>query len=155
MTFSRRSSAHGSRVKRVVRSGAVAALAICGLGVTAPQSAADDDGRPPGLKHVTYTVTTEQPFFAEIFYRDVDPPDWGAYSHNPYEFSPRAEAEISPGQPWVREVWLADPDRWAMVAATSGRSPQRPMFHCELAVDGVVVATNDGPNGALCSLRNW
>ncbi len=50
---------------------------------------------------------------------------------------------------------LANPGQWAMVAATSGLSPATPMFHSELAVDGVAVTSNDGPKGALCSLRSW
>jgi hypothetical protein len=50
---------------------------------------------------------------------------------------------------------LADPSRWAMVTASGGSSPIEPMFRCELAVDGVVVDSNDGPKGALCSLRHW
>jgi hypothetical protein len=29
------------------------------------------------------------------------------------------------------------------------------MFHCALVVDGVVVKSNDGAKGVLCSLRNW
>ncbi len=42
-----------------------------------------------------------------------------------------------------------------MVTASSLDSPQRPNFHCVIAVDGNVVVTNQGPKGALCSLRNW
>jgi hypothetical protein len=104
---------------------------------------------------VTYTVTTEVPVTADIYYRDVDPPTWADYSHNPYEYSPKARVDIAPGRPWVLEVALADPDRWAMVSATSGRLPVEPVFRCELAVDGVVVATGQGPKGALCSVRHW
>jgi hypothetical protein len=51
---------------------------------------------------------------------------------------------------------LADPDQWAMVVAgTGGESPKKPNIHCALAVDGVVVKTNQGPKGALCSIRAW
>lgn len=109
----------------------------------------------PTLHHVKYTVTAEKPSYADIYYRDTDPPTWAEYSHNPYQFSPRVEAEVGPDQPWVLEVMLADPSRWAMVAASGGSSPIEPMFRCELAVDGVVVDSKDGPKGALCSLRHW
>jgi hypothetical protein len=35
------------------------------------------------------------------------------------------------------------------------QSPQTPNFHCVIAVDGEVAVANQGPKGALCSLRNW
>ncbi|PRC62903.1 hypothetical protein C6A85_00610, partial [Mycobacterium sp. ITM-2017-0098] len=52
---------------------------------------------------------------AEIYWRQIDPPNWGAYSHNPYEFTPNVEANLGPNQPWVMETWLADPNEWSMV----------------------------------------
>ena len=119
--------------------------------IPAPVAAA----APAAAHQVTYTVTAQQPVSADIYYRDVDPPTWVDYSHNPYQFSPKATVDIGPQQPWVLTVALADPDRWAMVSATRGRLPAEPGFRCELAVDGVVVATGEGPRGALCSLRHW
>ena len=110
---------------------------------------------PPAPHQVTYTVTAATPVTADIYFRDVDPPNWADYSHNPYIFSPKIEVEVGPDRPWVRHTMLLDPNRWAMVSATSGRIPGEPAFRCELAVDGVVVATGDGPKGALCSLRHW
>ena len=120
-------------------------------------AAADDDPVPgPPLHHVQYTVFSETPFAnAEIYYRDVDPPNFGDYSHNPYVFSPNVEANVGPNQMWSLDVMLANPDQWAMVTASSLDSPQRPNFHCVIAVDGKVVVSNQGPKGALCSLRTW
>jgi hypothetical protein len=140
MTFARLSSA--------------ALLAAAGLVGTAGIASADDDPPPP-MHQVTYTVFTEKPFYAEIYYRDTDPPNFADYSHDPYVFSPNVEAQVGPDHPWVLNVMLADPNQWAMVTATSGQSPNPPNFHCVLAVDGVVVATNAGPKGALCSVRHW
>jgi hypothetical protein len=117
-----------------------------------------DDTPPPGpLHHVRYTVTADGPIWANIYYRDTEPAMFSDYSHNPYEFSPRADVDIAPDKPWVLETNLADPDLWAMVLVQSGESPgfPTPAFNCELAVDGVVVKTNSGPKGALCSIRNW
>ena len=102
------------------------------------------------LHHLTYTVTAQNPFYADIYYRDTEPSNFADYSHNPYQFSPKVEADVGPGKPWVLDVMLADPGQWAMVAATSGLSPSTPMFHCELAVDGVATDSNSGPKGALC-----
>lgn len=117
---------------------------------TAPAAVADD-----ALHDVTYTVFTEQPFFADIYYRDAQPPNFADYSHNPYVFSPKIEADLGPDRPWVLTVRLADPQSWAMVLGTSGLSPNPPGFHCTLAVDGAVVVSNSGPKGALCSPRHW
>jgi hypothetical protein len=134
--------------------GSAALLAVAGLTVAPAPARADDDAV---LHQVTYTVTADHPYYANIYYRDTDPANFADYSHNPYVFSPRVEADVGPGAPpWVLQANLADPDQWAMVAASiTGASTASPMFHCQLAVDGVVVAKNDGPKGALCSLRNW
>lgn len=120
------------------------------VGSAAPATAED-----PVLHDVTYTVSADAPFHAEIYYRDTDPPNFGDYSHDPYRFTPNVEANVGPGAPWVLNVKLADPQNWAMVLGTSGLSPNPPGFHCSLAVDGQVVATRSGAKGALCSLRLW
>ncbi|KUI37372.1 hypothetical protein AU195_24210 [Mycobacterium sp. IS-1496] len=127
-----------------------AAIAALILGAAPPALA-----QGPAPHHIRYVVTVDQPAKADIYYRDADPPTWADYSHNPYRFSPKAEVVLDPGRPWVLEAALVDPTRWAMVTASSGIGPDRPNFRCELAVDGVVVATHSGPRGALCSLRSW
>lgn len=109
----------------------------------------------PELHTVTYTVSTDNPFVADIYYRDSEPPNFADYSHDPYVFSPKVEADIGPGRPWTLTAQLANPQQWAMVLGTSGLSPDPPGFHCTLAVDGAVVVSNSGPKGALCSLRQW
>jgi hypothetical protein len=120
-------------------------------------AAADDDPLlGPPLHQVKYTVFSERPFRnAEIYYREVDPPNFADYSHNPYLFSPNVEADVGPNQMWTVDVMLANPDEWAIVTASSLDSPQHPNFHCVIAIDGNVVVSNQGPKGALCSLRNW
>lgn len=126
--------------------------ALGGLVLGTPNATADD----PVLRHVKYTVFSEVPFRnAEIYYRDVEPSNFAEYSHNPYAYSPNVEADVGPSQMWTLDVMLANPDEWAMVTATSLDSVQRPNFHCVIAVDGQVVVTDQGPKGALCSLRNW
>lgn len=128
-------------------------ILLAGAGVLAVAGAASAE--PPAGHPVVYTVTAAVPVTADIYYRDTDPPTWADYSHNPYEFSPKARVEVGPDKPWVLHATLIDPARWAMVTATSGRLPAEPMFRCELSVDGVLVATADGPKGALCALRHW
>jgi hypothetical protein len=135
----------------LIRISASFALAVAGAVAVAEPAVADD----PVLHDVTYTVYTDTPFFAEIYYRDFEPANFADYSHNPYLFSPNVEADLGPDKPWVLNVRLANPQYWAMVLASSGRSPNPPNFHCTLAVDGAVVNTNSGAKGALCSLRQW
>ncbi|TFV59737.1 hypothetical protein E4P42_07575 [Mycobacterium sp. PS03-16] len=132
----------------------IAVLALTGA-TTAVAAPAHSQG--PVLHHVRYTVTADAPFYADIYYRNSEPAVFSDYSHNPYMFSPKAEADIGPDRPWVHETMLADPALWAMVLVQSGESPHLPTpgFNCELAVDGVVVKTNSGPKGAVCSIRNW
>ena len=129
---------------------APSALAVVGC-VAAPTAHADD-----AVPHeVRYTVTSDRPYSADIYYRDVDPATFVDYSHNPYVFSPTVRADLSPEKPWVLTVALTNPKQWATVVVSSGLSPDPPTFHCELAVDGVVVDTDSGRKGALCSIRNW
>ncbi|MGE0217082.1 hypothetical protein [Mycolicibacterium sp.] len=130
---------------------------LTATGVMAPSGTA---GAQPPLHHVRYTIGASQDIAnAEIYYRQTDPPNWADYSHNPYLFTPNVEADLGPNKPWVYETWLADPDQWAMVvvglpAHTSPALPE-PGFVCEMRVDDVVVATDSGTKGALCSLRPW
>jgi hypothetical protein len=128
-----------------------ALLAAC---VTFGAATAIADDPPPPMHRVHYTVWAETPFTVEIYYRDVDPPNWADYSHNPYLFSPNVEADVGPNQQWNLEVPLANPDMWAMVVANAVTT-KTPNIHCALAVDGVVVKTHQGPKGALCSIRPW
>lgn len=129
---------------------ALALTAAGGIAGSGGVASADD-----ATHHVKYTVTATRSTSADIYYRDTDPANFAEYSHNPYLFSPKTEAEIGPNQPWVLDVTLTDPKNWAMVVATSGWSSSTPGLQCQLEVDGVVLATNQGPKGALCSIRSW
>ncbi len=138
--------------------GTVSATVLAGACVVAgtPPATADNDPPAPVLHAVHYTVWAEQPFNVVVYYRDTDPPNWGDYSHNPDQFSPKVNVDVGPNQQWNLDVGLANPDEWAMVVAgTGGESTKAPNIHCALAVDGVVVKTSQGPKGALCSIRNW
>jgi len=134
----------------------LASATVLGVDIVIPTgvSAAQPPPPPPALHDVKYTIFAEVPTFVEIYYRDVDPPNWADYSHNPYVYSPNVEANVGPDLQWNLDVQLTNPDQWAMVTATSGQGPATNV-HCVLAVDGVVVKTHQGPKGALCSVRNW
>ena len=130
----------------------ILAVVVVVLAEVNPATARADDSV---MHQVRYTVTADQRLQVDIYYRDVDPPSWAEYSHNPYPFSPKEEATLEPGKPWVRDVALVDPEQWATVAISRASIRAVGTVRCELAVDGVVVDTADGPDGALCSLRPW
>ncbi len=108
-----------------------------------------------------YTVGASQDIVnAEIYYREVDPPNWAEYSHNPYLYSPNVEANLGPGKAWTFDAMLAEPRPVGHGGRRPSQPPRRlplgePGFVCELRVDDVVVATDSGTKGALCSLRPW
>jgi hypothetical protein len=118
--------------------------------VAVPGAQAED-----GMHDVRYTVTSDRRDDVDIYYRDTDPPNWAAYSHDPYAYSPTLRAPVGPGESWTLDVTLADPASWAMVVAGSGPGPGSPYLRCALTVDGIVVTADGGPRGALCSLRHW
>ena len=64
------------------------------------------------------------------------------------------KVKVNPEAPWVFETSLNDPNQWAIVSG-SGALRTNPAFRCEIAVDGVVVATQDGGSGVQCALRQW
>jgi hypothetical protein len=128
---------------------ALAAMAATG---TAGPSRADD----PPMHQVRYVITAANPIWADIYYLDQQPGKFSDYSHNTYQYTPNVQADVGPGHPWTSPVvMLSDPDHYAMVTVSTGTEPGTPMFHCALVVDGVVVKSNDGPKGTLCSLRSW
>lgn len=139
----------------IVRMASALALAASATTIATAVGVTPAGAEGPAMHQVTYSVFTERPFKADIYYRDAEPAIWSDYSHNPYEFSPKIEVQVGPDNPWVLNVQLANPNEWAMVIGTSGLSPNPPYFHCVLAIDGVVVKTNGGTKGALCSVRNW
>ena len=127
-------------------------LGGAGLLASAGSAHADDD---PVMHHVKYTISVQNPIYANIYYIDQEPPIFSDYSHDPYRFTPNVKTDIGPGKPWSFELNEAKPEYWAMVVVNTGTEPGTPQFHCELSVDGTVVVSKDGPKGVLCSIRNW
>ena len=132
---------------------ALAALSAAGYGTVAAAPVRADD---PVMHQVRYVITAANPIWADIYYLDQQPAKYSDYSHDTYQYTPNVQADIGPGHPWTSPVvMLTDPANYAMVTVSTGIEPGTPMFHCALVVDGVVVKSNDGPKGTLCSLRNW
>ena len=136
---------------RLLGAGSAMLVATSGLLAGTGRAHADD----PVMHHVRYTVSAQNPIYTSIYYLDHQPEKFSDYSHNPYSFTPHVDVDLAPGKPWGFDLDMSNPDDYAMVVASTGTEPGAPGLHCELAVDGAVVVSKDGPKGVLCSLRNW
>jgi hypothetical protein len=126
-------------------------LAAAGVLVGSGRAHADE----PVMHHVKYTVSAQSPIYTDIYYLDQQPAKFSDYSHDPYRFTPHVDVDLGPGKPWSFDLDMSNPDDYAMVVASTGTEPGTPGLHCDLAVDGAVVVSKDGPKGVLCSIRNW
>ena len=140
---------------RLLGSGSAMLVAVFlgGTGLLASTGSAHADD--PVMHHVKYTVSVQNPIYANIYYIDQEPAIFSDYSHDPYRFTPNVKTDIAPGKPWSFELNLTKPEVYAMVSVSTGSEPGTPQFHCDLSVDGTVVVSKDGPRGVLCSIRNW
>lgn len=124
-----------------------ATVLVCGLLASSPVVAESTEPH-----QVIYTVTTTSDLTANIYFVTADPPSQA--SANEPQFMPLARTGIGPGAPWTMQVTLNDPTRWAFVSASGGLRVN-PEFHCEIAVDGQVVVSQQGGSGVQCALRPW
>ena len=107
---------------------------------------------PVGAHQVTYTITTTSDLTANIYYVKADPPSQSAASDPQY--MPMDRTMVGPGAPWTFQTTLNEPAKWAFISASGGLRVN-PEFHCEIAVDGQVVASQQGGSGVQCALRPW
>ena len=132
-----------------VNAGATLLVAVVGVAVSHVTSSAD-----PAAHQVTYTVTTTSDLTANIQYIQTDPPSMAAYNADSSKYLNSVHTPITGGQPLVYTTTLADPNQWALVTASGGLRVN-PEFHCEIAVDGQVVVSQNGGSGVTCSTRPW
>jgi hypothetical protein len=133
--------------KTTTRLGAV--LMMAGAGVAVSQATSNAEAH-----QVTYTVTTTSDLTANVQYIDTEPPSQPAYDAESSKYLKTVRTPITGGEPLVYSTTLADPDQWALVAASGGLRVN-PEFHCEIAVDGQVVVSQQGGSGVTCSTRAW
>ncbi|OBI92274.1 hypothetical protein [Mycobacterium sp. 1245805.9] len=133
-------------VRKVISAAALAAAA--GLAFTPAISHADGH-------QVTYTVTSPNNLTATVSYVSSDPPSQAAYSADPSKFTTSVQAPLSGGAPVTYTATLANPNQFATITASgmlhwpdSGNGPAQ--FHCEIAVDGQVVAHADATTTVTC-----
>lgn len=112
----------------------------------------------PAGHQVTYTVTSPNNLTATVSYVNADPPSQAAYNADPSKFMTSVQAPLAGGAPVTYTVTLTNPNQWASVTASgmlhwpdSGNGPAS--FHCEIAVDGQVVAHQDATTTVTCAAR--
>lgn len=136
-----------TRTMLAVVAAVVASMAV----VTAAPTHADN----LPMHHVRYTLTAENPIWANVYYLDQEPEVFANWSHNPYQYMPNIQTDLGPSQSWSFELNLQKPEQWAMVMANTGPEPGTPNFACQIEVDGNVVVSKTGGKGVLCSIRPW
>lgn len=122
---------------------------------SAPEPSAEAPKKSATDGHeVTYTITATSDLTGNVSYIKTDPPSMAAYNANSSEYLETVRVPIGGGQPLVYTATLADPGQWALVTASGGLRIN-PEFHCEIAVDGEVVVSQQGGSGVTCATRAW
>ncbi|MCV7196805.1 hypothetical protein [Mycobacterium angelicum] len=135
---------------------AIAALAVA-AGFVAPATSHAD----PAGHQVTYTITSTGNLTGNVRYINSDPPSQAAFNANSSQYLNTVQTAFTADQPLVYTTTLANPNQWAFVAASGGchwpdcGSGATPELHCEIAVDGQVVVTQNATTGVTCSTRPW
>ena len=136
-------------LKVATRFGA-ALLAAAGLMSTHAIASAEPAGH-----QVRYTITTGQEATVNLYYLATEPETQAAYDANPNAYLRNERVTVAPGAPWVFETTLKDTS-WAYVmAGGAARYNGTPNPHCDIAIDGNVVAQQDGETAATCALKAW
>ncbi len=129
-----------------------AVLAIAAVGVMSSHAISTAE---PAAHQVQYTVTTGQEMDVNLDYLAVEPASQSVYNANPDAYMRNEQVTITPGAPWVFATTLKDTS-WAYVmagAAAHYNGTANP--HCDIAIDGNVVAQQDGEIAATCALKRW
>ncbi|MFY2860899.1 hypothetical protein [Mycobacterium sp. THU-M104] len=146
-----------TNVRKAISGLAAAAFATAFTAVVAPASSHAE----PAGHQVTYTVTTTGNLTGQVRYMNSDPPSQSAFDANSAQYMSTVQAVYTAGEPLVYTTTLANPDQWAFVNASGGchwpdcGSGSTPELHCEIAVDGKVVVTQNATTGVTCSTRPW
>ena len=127
------------------------ALIVAAAGIAATHATSNAE---PAAHQVRYTISAGDTLQAKINYLASEPPSQSAFDADSSKYLTYVQVPVDPGTPWVMETTLTNPNQWAIVTA-SGVLRTNPQFHCEIAVDGVTVASQDGGSGVSCALRHW
>jgi len=138
---------------------ATAIVAAVGVAHTGGKSSADPSGH-----EVTYTITSTAEVFTSVAFMVNQPKDTVEFADRSTKYLYSLRPKINPDAPWRYTTRLANPERWAWVSA----GQYEPFllehvpadvaaidygYHCEVAIDGHVVATGHGSRELTCGTR--
>ncbi|MGP4053214.1 hypothetical protein ACTWP6_00055 [Mycobacterium sp. 4D054] len=128
-----------------------AAALVAAAGMISPAMASAQEGH-----QVRYTLTSAGAYEFDLFYLTSQPPSMEAFNADAYAFAKREKVNLAPGQPWVFETTMEDPN-WAIlqVSSTTRGGQAAPNAHCDIAVDGQVLTQHDDPYNVRCQLGQW
>jgi hypothetical protein len=138
----------------------VVAAATLAAAATAALTPATSSADPAGHQ-VTYTITATGNLTGSVRYMNSDPPSQAAFDANSSQYLTTVPTAFTAGQPLVYTATLTNPNQWAFVNASGGchwpdcGSGATPELHCEIAVDGQVVVSQNATTGVTCSTRPW
>jgi len=145
-----------TNVRKVTKKVAVATFAAAAAVAVTPATAPAD----PAGHQVTYTISTTGNLTGNVQYMNSDPPSQAAFNANSSQYMNTVQTAFTAGQPLVYTTMLANPNQWAIVTASGGChwpdcGSGTPELHCEIAVDGQVVVSQNATTGVTCSTRPW
>jgi hypothetical protein len=145
-----------AKVTNGVAAATLTAALVVGAAAVGPATAIAD----PTGHQVTYTITTTGDLTGNVRYMNSDPPSQAAFDANSSQYMNTVQAAFTGGQPLVYTATLSNPNQWAIVTASGGChwpncGSGAPELHCEIAVDGQVVVTQNATTGVTCSTRPW
>ncbi len=105
----------------------------------------------PVPKDIVYTVTSDEPSTVTVTYAIQDSPSslWDLSQHvrGAHDNENDLLVDVSPEKPWTAKGRLSYPERFAGIEAVGGKLVYlRPNYTCSIAINGVVVITDNDPD---------
>jgi hypothetical protein len=134
-------------------------VAATGVGFTSGTSSAGPVGH-----QVTYTITSKIEQYTSISFMANQPANETDYADHSQKYLFTVRRKVNPDAPWSYTTTLANPSRWAWLGAGNFyffekmRIPADVAaidhgYHCEITIDGHVVASNQGSLEVGCGTR--
>ena len=121
-------------------------IAAAGVVVALPWTSA-----PPARaeSEVVYRVWADADYTVTLMYRFAEADDQRTMDTDPMAYNRFIGSMQIGSEPWEESVTMLDPARWAWVRA-GGRAENAPKVHCQILVDGRVLAEQSAMVGVGC-----
>jgi hypothetical protein len=146
---------------RYAASVVAAALIVAAVGV---ELAKGTSNAGPVGHQVTYTITSKIEQYADIAFVANQPANEMDYADHSQKYLFTVRPKVNPDAPWSYTTTLADPGRWAWLSAGDWYAfedvalpPEVKAvdhgYHCQIAIDGHVVVSNQGRLQVGCGTK--